>query len=90
MATQATSNRVQQLDQAKSVIANLEAELDSELSEARDFLCYASERISNDSMYNDYLEEAMGRAAGIAIRTGYDDIAAEAADKMDDAEDASG
>ena len=89
MATQTTSNCVQQLDQAKSVIVDLETELDSELSEARNFLCYASEWISDDSMYNDYLEEAMGRTVGIAIRTGHDGIAADAADLMDDPEDPS-
>ena len=89
MATQTTSNRIQQLDQAKSVIADLETELDSELSEARNFLCYASEWLSNDSIYNDYLEKAMGRIAGKAIRTGHDDIAADAADLVDDLEDPS-
>lgn len=89
MATRTTSNRVQQLDQAKSVIAELETELDSELSEARNFLCHASEWITNDSIYNDYLEEAMGRTTGIAIRTGHDDIAAEAADLLDETENTS-
>lgn len=89
MATQATSNRVQQLDQAKSVIADLESELDSELSEPRNFLCQASEWVSNDSMYYDYLEKAMGRTAGIAIKYGHDDIAAVAADLMEDSEDTS-
>lgn len=89
MATQITSNRVQQLDQAKNVIADLETELDSELSEARDFLCSAGKWITNDSFYNDYLEEAMGRTVGIAIRTGHDGIATEAADILDDAENGS-
>lgn len=76
------TNRVQQLNQAKNVISDLEAELDSEMVQPRSRLGSASEWIRNDELYFQYLEEAMGRIAGTAIRTGHDDIATAAAELM--------
>lgn len=80
------SNRVKQLDQAKDVIADLETELDAELFQARSRVADAGDWIQNDEMYHEYLEEAMGRIAGEAIRNGYDDIAATAAELVDNPE----
>lgn len=77
------SNRVKQLDRAKDVVADLEAELEVEMTQARSHLCSASEWIRSDDMYQDYLEDAMGRVAGEAIRTGHDDIAASAAEVVE-------
>jgi hypothetical protein len=80
------SNRVRQLNQAKDVIVDLEAELDAEMGQARDRLGTASSWIGNDGRYHDHLQKAMGQVAGEAIRYGYDEIAVAAAEIVESAE----
>jgi len=77
------SNRVRQLNQAKDVIADLEAELDAKMGRARSQLRTASSSINNDHVYYDHLERAMGRIAGTAIEYGHDNVAAAAAEVVE-------
>lgn len=77
--TTTTTKRVQQIDEAKEVIAELEDRKGMKLSGPRGALLSAAETIDYDQMYDENFGKAMATTAGLAIEAGHDDLAAEAA-----------
>jgi hypothetical protein len=70
------------LEQAKDVLAELEDEVDAELSGARFSLRQAGQTIDIEDTFVSHLQEAMGKVAGSAIEAGLDDIASDATEVM--------
>jgi hypothetical protein len=80
-------DRIRQLTQANEVLADLEDEIDSEMSQARSNLGNAGDWIENERYYSDFLQQAIGRIIGIAIRYGHDEIATAAAEVVEPADE---
>jgi hypothetical protein len=87
MTTETNVFRVQKLNEAKDIIAELEEEVDSRLLSERESLRTAGRMVSNDERYLHYMEEALGAVAGIAIRYGHDELATNATDLLSEIED---
>jgi len=87
MAEQISSERVQKLDEAKEIIAEFESHEDTQLVGARDALFEASRRIKYDGNFFENVERAMGITAGIAINAGYDEIASDASQLIEELEE---
>jgi hypothetical protein len=73
------SVRVQKLDEAKEVIAELEEQKGMELIGPRGALFRAGGTVDSGQAYRGHMEKAIGQTAGLAIEGGYDHIASEAA-----------
>ncbi|QKY19656.1 hypothetical protein B4589_004400 [Halolamina sp. CBA1230] len=69
---------MRKLEKAKNVLAELEDEVDAELSGARFSLRQAGQTIDIENTFVSHLQEAMGEVAGFAIEAGLDDIASDA------------
>ena len=78
------SVRVQKLDEAKEIIAELEEQKGMELSGPRGALFRAGRTVESVQPYMRHMEEAMGQTAGLAIEGGYDDVASNAAQLITD------
>lgn len=78
------SVRVQKLDEAKEIIAELEEQKRMELSGPRGELFHAGETVDSAQVYRGHIEKAMGQTAGLAIEGGYDDVASKAAQLIAD------
>jgi len=84
MAAQTTRERVQKINQAKEIIAELESKTDIRLSGPRGALHNAGCYVDNDSLYFGRIEDAMGQTAGLAIEGGYDEVASDASQLVTD------
>ena len=79
-----TRKRVQKIDEAKEIIADLEAEKGMQLSSPRGALHDAGTYIESDRMFFEQMEIAMGRTAGLAVEGGFDEVAADASQLVTD------
>ena len=79
-----TRKRVQKIDEAKEIIADLEAKKEMRLSSPRGRLHDAGSYINNDRIFFKQMEDAMGRTAGLAVEGGYDEVAADASQLVTD------
>jgi len=79
-----TRKRVQKIDQAKEIIADLEAKKDMRLSSPRGTLQEAGSYIVRDRVYFGKMEDAMGETAGLAVEGGFDDVVADASQLITD------
>jgi hypothetical protein len=79
-----TRRRVQKIDEAKEIIAELEAKKEMRLSAPRGALHKAGNYIDSDRTYFERMEDAMGRTAGLAVEGGYDEVAADASQLVTD------
>ncbi|WP_340099385.1 hypothetical protein [Salinibaculum salinum] len=84
MTNVTTRKRVQKIEKAKEIIAELEAQKGMDLSMPRACLYDASKHIGSDRTYFKHMEDAIGRTAGFAIEGGYDDIASDASQLITD------
>lgn len=75
MVATTTRKRVQKINQAKEIIAELESKKDMRLSGPRGALLDAGSYVDDDQIYFEMMEAAMGRTAGLAIEGGYDEVA---------------
>lgn len=78
------SVRVQKLDEAKEIIAELEEQKGMELGGPRGALFRAGGAVGSVQAYIGHMEKAMGQTAGLAIEGGYDDVASNAAQLIAD------
>ena len=72
------SVRVQKLDEAKEIIAELEEQKGMGLGGPRGALFRAGGTMDSGQAYRGHMEKAMGQTAGLAIEGGYDDVASKA------------
>lgn len=84
MPTTTKRNRVQKIDEAKEIIASLEAEQEMRLATPRAALHDAGKTIGHDRVFFEHMEKAMGRTAGLAVEGGYDEVAADASELVTD------
>lgn len=82
-----TRKRVQKINEAKEIVAALEAKMEMQLSDPRWTLREAGDCVGNDRIYYERIEGAMGRTAGLAIEYGYDEIAADASQLVTDVQE---
>lgn len=79
-----TRKRVQKIDEAKEIIADLEAEKGMQLSSPRGPLYDAGRYIESDRVFFEQMEIAMGRTVGLAVEGGFDEVAADASQLVTD------
>lgn len=85
-----TNKRLEQLREAKNIVSELDEELPAEnqalIRAMRSDLESAGSSIRNSS-YDRHMRDALGRAAGVAIANGFDDLADRATRVLDGGSD---
>ncbi|AFZ73783.1 hypothetical protein [Natronobacterium gregoryi] len=82
-----TIDRAKKIDESKEIITEVEDEIGVQLTESRRALQVAGSSITVDSLYVEQMVQAMAEAAGYAIESGHDDLAADAIQNVTDLEE---